>query len=183
MRKFTENCCDAERAMLACLLMGGWIEGLEEEDFGEPENRWIFSEIKALNELGEPITDPVAVHRWFISPKCKAAGQRIAGIEGSDLTVLIYEIMREYTTQAHIEYYGGVLRAERLCRWLDRIGYKIIKMNADNPNTPVDTYWWLREQTLAITEIINSIPGGSDGIVRTQDEQEAGSHPHPTGAS
>lgn len=140
----------------AALLMSVWVnnnqamlERLDSQDFGDPLNAFIFREWRMMSEAGVPLSDAVAMRRWFANGAACQRFNREVGKSAEPLTEVMIrftEFNKRYVTATHDEYYYRCLRVERIRRTFAAMSRLLWKTNAHNNDSPWDTLKWLSEQ-------------------------------------
>jgi len=132
-----------EAALLASIGVKGnreLLAQLEERDFFHDGPRFVFRELRAMAEAGEPIGDPIAKALWFTSPTVR---QRAADIGEEFPAVVVAKLFGEFVTHAHDAYYFRRVRRDRIRRALDLLGTKILEKNAETID-PLATLEWIQ---------------------------------------
>lgn len=168
---------DCERAMLS----SAWLAGdfvmmlrLEPRDFVDPLCRWLHGHLRDLVEADEPLTMVALLRRVRLPDGCD-------GLSASEIDALpwsIGELLTTATTTAHLEYYFGVLRTERLRRAAARLADAIRERITAQMQEPAAVLAWAGEQVellLARAPLKKPNIGPTDG----QAERAAGERMKP----
>ena len=141
----------AERAVLALVFQTSdtnMLWELEELDFGDPANKFLLAELKAMVADGTPLGDPTACTTWFTSPAAKERARSQLGEE--NLPYLAASVFATEVLTAHCEYYRRLLREERLRRSLQLLCTKLQeKLTSQEPS---DVLSWLFETVTSIMD-------------------------------
>lgn len=140
----------AERAALALVFQSSddnKLWQLDEADFGDPINRYLFRELNALVASGAPLGDATACATWFTSP---AAKERAKELGEHNLPLLAADAFGEKAIAANWDYYLGLIRGERLRRALQGLDSKLNEKLADGESETALT--WLCNQVEALQD-------------------------------
>lgn len=141
----------AERAVLCLALFHGRaatvLERLDRLDFTELGHRFLFDELRLMDEAGETVGDHVATPRWFTGAPCQRRSTA-AELVGPP-AVRIIELMREQESYlpANEGHYVGILKRERSWRILWAIPDAMRKRWRDSRESPKAAIAFLQEQT------------------------------------
>lgn len=140
--------CDpaAERLLLATAWVNAdfvMVMRLEAEDFVDPFCKWLLGHLRALVDADEPM-DVVALMRRVRRP---GGMEGLSAFDRDSLPGSLAELMREASpTTAHLEFYFGVLRIERLRRAIGRLADEMRKRSEKRLHDPPAVLAWAGEQ-------------------------------------
>jgi replicative DNA helicase len=157
-RKYVPSDALCELGVLATAWMTGSVEligRLHENDFYNPQHKFMFNEFKLLIESGEPFGDGAAVSRWFGTDAVKQRAWR--QLEEARPKELLWVMLQKYAESflgtAHLDYYREVVRADRLRRAIFKVALTLIEANQANTKEPWKTVERIHSMASQLSEI------------------------------
>lgn len=132
---------DCERAMLATVWLAddaAMVLNLDEKDFVEPFNAWLFRHLRALVESEQPL-DMVALLRRLRRPR---AFDGLTQLEVDGHKGMIAEVLTTWAPPSRAEFYFAALRTERQRRMACRMCERALERLKENQD-PVAVLSWL----------------------------------------
>lgn len=145
-------------ALTADGLCGDLLKRVEPRDFCYDDCRYVFAEVVAMFEAGQPLSDKAAQASWFKRPEVvhRMRQVKLDWFNEDDNPISATEILElvmggEFASVANLDWYVSEVRKWRVVRGLRILEFDLSK--AIDEHEPLKVLEWLEEKINQIKEV------------------------------